>query len=383
MAAAPKPGLLGNYEEHAPVQAVYVGSRVDGSLTTGNADNYRVQPGMLLFVRNVNSDTVPKVIANTGDNDAHGELAVFGVAHDPVLDGRIAMANPGAADVVSTIVAGAVTVLADCPECRVGDTIYVRADGKGRKYQDMAWYTPPKFTTTAEANTTKLGTVIEVYPDTDGVLRIQLCIVGQKGNLPVQMPGESIDSITVAPQQPVYVQTRLKQCHEGRLYYSGSSVRSQVDGDEYFECTQGTEVEVRNLANGNATEVLVGIGCDNIPNENGDDYIPGVLMVAGTASVLMGTSAEGSPVKLPINANVGDRFRVVGRSDDTNEHYVCLHTGGRTFKETEPVVVVPAVSGGAPVASSSGGAAASSPAQTRGGAPKQKKPKLRVGVIGE
>lgn len=303
--------LNGLYEEHAPVQAVYIGAHVYNPENTRSDDSHKkfmVLPGMILFTPKDNTGTVAKVTPHAGAN-----LYPFGVAHDPLLDGKGAEQNPGTGDVISAIVGGCVTIYG-VTDAVVGQTVYVKPEKSGLKYLNMDWYEPPTLSTTQGEGFVQLGSVVENYPEEDGVVRVLLDIEGYEKEADTGTEGDVAKCVNVAPQHPVYSQLATDEkgvvC-EGMVV--SSQDRSRTLDDEHY-----------NLVSCNNDDgEYQGIITDTTPAEDQQHFVVG--MIAGTASACFEKSNK--PCKYQIGSKVGNG-RVIARPDDYGEHYVLLRRGG-------------------------------------------------------
>lgn len=230
--------------EHAPVQAIYIGAKI-GAADPGapvEAD-YVVHHGQLLFV-----DTTKQTNEPTVFNKANGVASCvpFGIAHDAVLDGKLAMHNPESVAVVSVIVSGCVTMLAAVTDAKVGGVLCCHPSGSGETY-DMgnATYQGPLYAMQAPGNPVRdahyrIGTIVEVYPGRAGVLRVLLDIqVDPTASVGDLEAGRSATDVTMAPQHPVYAPlvNRTNLWEEGRPVFQTAEAHTTTfpaDGSDMF-----------------------------------------------------------------------------------------------------------------------------------------------------
>ena len=382
----------GLYEEHAPVQAAYIGAHVFNPKRRGenpDSDNYfKVLPGMLMFVDRNASDDMPKVTAHAGKLSATertfaNNLYPFGVAHDPLLDGKAAKQNTGTGDVISVIVSGCVTIYANVSGVKVGDHLFVStSDDENSQdngdYNGIDWYNPPKFANTPGSNYEKIGSVIEVYPKDEGVLRVLLDIEGYKPDTDTvaefmdfgsettgKWKADFSGSVDIAAQHPVYSQfmaaedtsdnSKKRVIREGMTLLGANAER--VVGDDNYQVVEGS-------FNGSSVQAIV---TDTVPTHDQGDSIVG--MIAGVASVCIYNSSKEIAGKFPIGCTYNGA-RVIARPDNWGEngnhgeHYVVLRRGGCT-----------SASGVASLASAAGTTSTFEPAAAKSSVPAQKRRK--------
>ncbi|WP_341246935.1 hypothetical protein [Nereida ignava] len=306
--ADPKLGIL---SEHAPVQAIYIGATVKAD--EAKPENYVVHHGQLLFVKAQNSSNTPEVYNAYGNN-----MVPFGVAHDAVLDGKLAMENPESVAIVSVIVSGCVTMLAAGSEsAKVGDTLYVNRTGPTTEY-DMGGtsYTAPSYNTSARGvpdSGTRIGRVVEVYPAQYGVLRVALDIAVPSTKSVVDFAaGEKTANVTMAPQHPVYacLKNRQGQWNEGHPVFMHDNHHTTV-----FPVS---------------TMPIVGLAADTAADDDDENTNAVATQIAGAGSCTLTLKTPGTyiPVGAVINCSGSSAggtitMRVLARPGNT-EYYVLI-----------------------------------------------------------
>jgi len=304
---------LGILSEHAPVQAIYIGATVKAD--DHESSSYVVHHGQLLFVKKNNQSNMPEVYNKYGD-----EMVPFGVAHDSVLDGKLAMENPESVAIVSVIVSGCVTMLADA-DAKVGDTLYVK-QAQGATY-DMGdkTYNAPTYTT-AEDGGIRIGRVVEVYPSKYGVLRVALNIgVDPSTHFTDLSKGEKMADVTMAPQHPVYacLKNRQHQWNEGHPVFSNGDHHTTVFPDSQMR--------------------IVGLAADTAA-ENADKNTNAVAtQIAGAGSCTLTLKTLGKHISVGAVIGCGATttdasmtMRVLARPGNT-EYYVLI---GHHYSKNDP-----------------------------------------------
>lgn len=332
--------LTGLYEEHAPVQATYIGAHVETPRAPNierKPNDYKVLPGMVLFVKENDDAELAQVTPHITEVPESAKMYPFGVAHDPLLDGKTAMQNRGTGDVISAIVSGCVTIYAHVPDAKVGDTLYVHTSGNSSnnvKYQDVKWYKPPKFSITSGDNKVKLGSIVEVYPEGDGVVRVLLDVEGYDPDLEKDGLGQSkhpcSKTIDMAPQHPVYAQfmegesvaseADKRMPREG-MTFTGENLQRENDGDKFQQILYRYDHPI--------ADSFAGIVTDTVPSSDQGEGVVG--MISGVASVSINTD-DSHAQTLPLGCKYGSS-RVVARPEDYGVHYVVLRRGGVSESE--------------------------------------------------
>jgi hypothetical protein len=353
------PPLIGLVDEHAPVQASYVGCRVNGFLAKKREQNqsdfshWVVHPGQLLFVSldDNNQGAVPEVVANLRGNTS--KLWPFGVAHDSVLDGKLAHDNPHSVAGISAIVSGCVTMQIPAPHAtlQVGATLFVSLGAGGNKgvpnvsgqiYKDMPDYRGPiTFQSPSgcagdQYATCRIGTIVEVHPSSYGVVRVCLDIEGfSSKNQNKIAKDDQTPHPTIAPQHPVYIACNAGINNGG--WREGYPVKLDVPNAKK-STTDFLEGECLKENKSNADPVMlddlpkcVGIAADTLaahPNEKNGVKAPASLAVDGVVSMIGDFRAKvGASIRL-MPANI--TARVVSYLGG-GEHYVVLNSQGNRY----------------------------------------------------
>lgn len=370
----PDKPFLGIVDEHAPVQAVYIGAKVNGEMVTqkraGQLDysSWVVRPGQLLFVSTEGFTNTPEVVANLKDynpadpqNTHQPALWPFGVAHDSVLDGKLACENPASVAGISAIVSGCVTIQAHVNGAKVGDTLFValekdrtvsvnsssrqlrRVKVGSAHYHHQPHFLGCEFTTKPKSNSSgtmcRIGTIVEVHGQDYGVLRVLLDIQGfrsmkaPQGLQHTSMYSDMTPHPTVAPQHPVYISVKAHPTaqHRWREGYFCKRAANQSDEDIIrAECLSGADQArsgVHPTLGYSVAELTksIGVAADTVSSHAKDDAqgIHAAMAVGGCVSVLMDHNFQVGSFLRMSGPNHGGR---VINNFGNGEHYVLLNS---------------------------------------------------------
>ena len=376
---------IGLLEEHAPVQAIYVGCRVDGTLARPRVpnqtdySNWVVRPGQILFapMDDMEDSDTPRVIANLNGYDERQKLWPYGIAHDSVLDGKLAADNPTSVAGISAIVSGCVTIQVPCTDDHtyfVGDSVFVELSNgipermRHMRYEGMPDYVPPRIRFSRQGQSRqlfhycRLGTIVEMYPNEYGVIRVCLDIQAYNSELSSPVVDKCMHP-TIAPQHPVYVGTLglmqttepARQWKEGypALFYDFEFAHQEPNryATDYMPA-MGVDCAVLNdPVTPNELLECHGVIADTRLEKNNDSHInpftsfavvlpayqdlkplqPASVAIGGAVSLIL-------PKNYPVGCNLPMRqaniaAKVLARNGESGEHYVLLDTQGQQFDD--------------------------------------------------